>query len=93
MVEKVIKGVGDSIKTALSRTPLPEYEYHSLGFDVLVELIKFSFDNSYIVEPTTINSYIDSLNDLLGLEEMIIVHDLEELYWDKLVKIIDDDPS
>ena len=32
------------------------------------------------------------MNELLGLDEVTIVHDLEELYWDKLVKIMEDDP-
>ena len=92
MVEQVIADLGVSIKTALSRTPLPEYEYHSVGFDIFIELIQFAFDNPFIVEQATTDSYIDNLNELLCLEEVIIVHDLEELFWSRLAKKIEDNP-
>ena len=39
MIGQVISGIGGLIKEALSRTPLPEFEYHSEGFDIFVELI------------------------------------------------------
>ena len=92
MVEQVIADLGATIKTALSRTPLPEYEYHSVGFDIFIELIQFAFDNPFIVEQATTDSYIENLNELFCLEEVIIVHDLEELYWSRLVKKIEDNP-
>ena len=93
MVEQIIADLGVPIKMALSRTPLPEYEYHSVGFDIFIELIQFAFDNPFFVEQATTDSYIDHLNSLLCLEEVMIVHDLEELYWSKLVKKIEDNPA
>ena len=94
MMEEVISSMGTCIKIALSRAPEPEVDYHELGFDVFIELIKFAFNNPQLVERHTLESYLVNLNELLRNEEVLTEEsELEDLFWEKIVKIIEDDPS
>ena len=96
MLEEVIQGKGAAMLTALGRTPRPEVEYHSMGFDTYLELIQFAFSHSKLVEENTVSILIRNLNELLCqdmLQEDDESSDLEQLYWGKLIKIVEDDPN
>ena len=65
MLEEVIEGQGVAIKNALGREPQPEVDYHSMGFDVFIELIQFGLNNPKVIQAATTNSFIQNLNELL----------------------------
>lgn len=47
--EETIRGKGVAMLNALSKAPRPEVEYHSMGFDTFLELIRFAFSNPKLV--------------------------------------------
>ena len=47
--EEAIRGKDVAMLNALSKAPRPEVEYHSMGFDTYLELIRFAFSNPKLV--------------------------------------------
>ena len=61
-----------------------------MGFETYLELIKFAFNNPKLVDENTIDLLISNLNVFLCQDYLSEDSNLEELYWEKLLKIIED---
>lgn len=61
-----------------------------MGFDIFIVLIQFGLSNPKVIQAATTNSFIQNLNELLLTDEL--TEELEELFWEKLVQLVEKEP-